>query len=355
VRIAIATDAWFPQTNGVVRSLATTISTLQRRGYEIELISPDQFVTLPAPGYSEIRLAVAPRFGVRRTLGQFQPDIVHIVTEGPIGWAARSWCVANEMPFTTAFHTRFPDYAAVRTGLSPDRFWPIMRRFHKPSSGVLVSTYRLMDELAQRGIGHSRLWSRGIDKGLFHPGHDPLAELASLPRPLLLYVGRVAPEKNIAAFLGAAVAGTKVIVGDGPSRRELEERFPDALFLGALHGEQLARAYCSADVFVFPSLTDTFGLVLIEALACGVPVAAYPVQGPIDILGPSARGIFDQVDSIAGALDHSLSNAIVRAQSASRTAAAELGSSFDWEKCSDQFVDALREALNGSRPVKAAA
>lgn len=345
MRIAIATDAWFPQTNGVVRSLATTIAILQRRGYEIELISPDQFITIPTPGYSEIRLAIAPRFGVRRTLRRYRPDIVHIVTEGPIGWAARSWCLANDVPFTSAFHTRFPDYAAVRTGLSPDRFWPIMQRFHKPSKGVLVSTYRLMDELAQRGISQTKLWSRGIDRELFHPGHDPLEELAHLPRPLLLYVGRVAPEKNIGAFLGAAVAGTKIIVGDGPALAELRTQFPDAHFLGALHGERLARAYCSADVFVFPSLTDTFGLVLIEALACGVPVAAFPVQGPIDILGPSARGIYDQLDEAAGALDVSLSAAIVRAQGASRKAAADLGASFDWEKCSDQFIDALKDAI----------
>lgn len=345
MRIAIATDAWFPQTNGVVRSLATTISILQRRGYEIELISPDQFITIPTPGYSEIRLAIAPRFGVRRTLRRYQPDIVHIVTEGPIGWAARSWCVANDVPFTTAFHTRFPDYAAVRTGLSPDRFWPIMRRFHQPSKSVLVSTYRLMDELAQRGIAQTRLWSRGIDRELFHPGHDPLEELANLPRPLLLYVGRVAPEKNIGAFLGAAVAGTKIVVGDGPALGELRAQFPDAHFLGALHGQRLARAYCSADVFVFPSLTDTFGLVLIEALACGVPVAAFPVQGPIDILGPASRGIYNQLDREAGSLDASLSAAIVRALGASRSAASELGASFDWDKCSDQFIDALRDAV----------
>jgi glycosyltransferase involved in cell wall biosynthesis len=296
-------------------ALATTISILQRRGYEIELISPDQFITLPAPGYSEIRLAVAPRFGVRRTLRRYQPDIVHIVTEGPIGWAARSWCIANNVPFTTAFHTRFPDYAAVRTGLSPDRFWPIMRRFHKPSKGVLVSTYRLMDELAQRGISQTKLWSRGIDRELFHPGHDPLARPgASAATAFALCRAGRAVEKNIGAFLGAAVAGTKVIVGDGPALAELREQFPDANFLGALHGEQLARAYCSADVFVFPSLTDTFGLVLIEALACGVPVAAFPVQGPIDILGPSSRGIYDQIDQAAGALDVSLSAAIVKAQ-----------------------------------------
>jgi glycosyltransferase involved in cell wall biosynthesis len=202
-----------------------------------------------------------------------------------------------------------------------------------------------MDELAQRGISQTKLWSRGIDRELFHPGHDPLEELAHLPRPLLLYVGRVAPEKNISAFLGAAVAGTKIIVGDGPALADLRTQFPDAHFLGALHGERLARAYCSADVFVFPSLTDTFGLVLIEALACGVPVAAFPVQGPIDILGPSSRGIYTQLDSASGALDVSLSTAIVRALGASRKAAAELGASFDWENCSDQFIDALKDSI----------
>jgi glycosyltransferase involved in cell wall biosynthesis len=352
MRIAIATDAWFPQTNGVVRSLATTISILERRGYEIELIAPDQFITVPTPGYREIRLAISPRFGVRRTLRRYRPDIVHIVTEGPIGWAARAWCKANSVPFTTAFHTRFPDYAAVRTGLSPDRFWPIMRRFHQPSSAVLVSTSRLMDELAERGIGNARLWSRGIDKSLFHPRHEPLPELATLPRPLLLYVGRIAPEKNLDAFLGAPVAGSKIIVGEGPARRELEQRFPEAMFLGALHGEQLARAYCSADIFVFPSLTDTFGLVLIEALACGVPVAAYPVQGPLDILGPSACGIDGQLSEPAGALDASLSNAIAKAQHVSRDAAARLGASFDWEKCSDQFVNALVDARRQTERVQ---
>lgn len=348
MRIAIATDAWFPQTNGVVRSLATTITILQRRGYEIELITPNEFVTVPTPGYREIRLAVAPRFGVRKALGKFRPDIVHIATEGPIGWAARSWCLSHSIPYSSAFHTRFPDYAAVRTGLSPDRFWPIMRRFHKHAQSVLVSTFRLMDELKQHGIERTQLWSRGIDRQLFHPNHEPLPELSMLPKPILLYVGRVAVEKNLPAFLDTATAGTKVIVGDGPAREKLQQRHPQAIFLGPLHGEALARAYCSADVFVFPSLTDTFGLVVIEALACGTPVAAYPVQGPIDILGQSARGVYDQLGAEAGALDESLSRAITRAQNASCSAAAELGASFDWEMCSDQFVNALLDAMQGT-------
>jgi len=245
VRIAIATDAWFPQVNGVVRSISTTVSILLERGYEVELITPDQFLTVAMPGYSEIRLALAPRFGARRALKAFQPDVVHIVTEGPIGWSARAWCLAHDVPFTTAFHTRFPDYASARTGLSPDRFWPIMRRFHRHSRSIMVSTPTLADELRDRDIGPTRLWSRGIDRTVFRPEGPLHPQLALLPKPILLNVGRVAVEKNLKAFLGLAIAGTKVIVGDGPDLQALQARFPDAVFLGALHGEDLASAYRS--------------------------------------------------------------------------------------------------------------
>ena len=209
MRIAIATDAWFPQVNGVVRSISTTVGILMERGYEVELITPDQFLTVPLPGYSEIRLAIAPRFAARRALKAFRPDVVHIVTEGPIGWTTRAWCKANDVRFTTAFHTRFPDYAAARTGISPDRFWPIMRRFHKSSSAVLVSTPRLGEELAGRGIDRARLWTRGIDRAVFHPKGDIHPALANLPKPLLLSVGRVAVEKNLDVFLGLATLGLR--------------------------------------------------------------------------------------------------------------------------------------------------
>ena len=216
--------------------------------------------------------AMVPRFRTRRMLRDFAPDIVHIATEGPIGWAARGWCRANEVPFTSAFHTRFPDYAAMRTGLSPDRFWPIMRRFHSASHAVLVSTPTLAAELAGHGLTQATPWSRGIDASLFHPAHAPLEALADLPRPIMLNVGRVAVEKNLGAFLEADVPGTKVIVGNGPDLAQLRARYPHVHFLGALSGAPLAQAYCSADVFVFPSRTDTFGLVMIEAMACGTPV-----------------------------------------------------------------------------------
>lgn len=345
MRIAICTDAWHPQVNGVVRTLAATVDRLTMLGHEIELITPGQFLTLPLPGYSEIRLAMAPRFGTRRTLADFAPDVVHIATEGPIGWSARSWCKANAVPFTTAFHTRFPEYAAVRTGLSADHFWPLMRRFHAASRAVLVSTPTLAGELATQGIGHTRLWTRGIDRDLFHPGHDPLAALANLPRPIMLNVGRVAIEKNLTAFLDADVAGTKVVVGSGPDLLRLQHRYPDAVFLGPLHGEDLARAYCSADVFVFPSRTDTFGLVMIEALACGLPVAAYPVPGPLDIVGPCGHGPADDLPMQIGALDDDLALAIAKASRCQRISAAVQGARYNWDRATEQFLQAVGAAL----------
>lgn len=344
MRIAIATDAWYPQVNGVVRTLAATATELDRRGWEVELITSERMLTLPLPGYASIRLAMAPRFSVRRTLGAFQPDVVHIATEGPIGWSARSWCLANDVPFTTAFHTRFPEYAAIRTGLSVERFWPIMRRFHAPARAVMTATASLEAELNSRGIGNTRRWSRGIDHWLFRPTGERHHALADLPRPILLSVGRVAVEKNLEAFLDAPVRGTKVIVGDGPALDELKRRYPDAVFLGALAGEELASAYRSADCFVFPSRTDTFGLVLIEALACGLPVAAYPVAGPLDVIGPKGRGTDGDMPATIGALDPDLCVAIEKALGLDRMAAAAFASRFSWESATDQFIAAIEAA-----------
>lgn len=346
MKIVIATDAWLPQVNGVVRTLTETIGRLRQRGYEVDVISPDQFRTMPCPGYSEIRLAIAPRFGVRRRLCRHRPDIVHIATEGPIGWSARNWCLSNDIPFTSAFHTRFPDYAALRTGLSAERFWPLMRRFHAPSRAVLTSTVGLMDELASRGIGHTHLWSRGIDLDLFRPDLVPQGRLANLPRPILLSVGRVAVEKNLEAFLECRTPGTKVVVGDGPALSMLKRRYPDAVFTGALKGAELAIAYAAADVFVFPSRTDTFGLVMIEALACGVPVAGYPVAGPLDVIGRHGRGPFDTLKQEVGAVDEDLALAIQRALTMQRADAARYGRSFDWDKSTDQFCAAMETALS---------
>ncbi|BEV00315.1 glycosyltransferase family 1 protein [Novosphingobium olei] len=344
MRIAICTDAWAPQVNGVVRTLATTVDRLIRRGHEVELVTPSQFFTLPLPGYSEIRLAMAPRFGTRRTLGDFAPDIVHIATEGPIGWSARGWCKANQVPFTSAFHTRFPDYAAVRTGIDAAHFWPLMRRFHSASHAVLVSTPTLAAELATHGIGHAQLWTRGIDGDLFRPDHEALPEYADLPRPIMLNVGRVAVEKNLAAFLEAPVEGTKVVVGDGPDLAMLRARYPHVRFLGSMSGKRLAQAYAGADVFVFPSRTDTFGLVMIEALACGVPVAGFPVAGPLDIVGATGRGAAGDLPMTVGALDEDLAIAIAKALRCDRRGAAVHGASYNWDRATDQFLTALTAA-----------
>lgn len=350
MRLAIATDAWFPQVNGVVRTLSATVVELDRRGHEVELITPQRFLTVPMPGYSQIRLAMAPRFGVRRMLDAYQPEIVHISTEGPIGWSARGWCLSRGVPFTTAFHTRFPEYAAVRTGISAERFWPIMQRFHAPSRAVLVATQRLGDELAGRGIAPTAPWSRGIDHWLFRPTGATHPAFAGLPRPIMLNVGRVAPEKNLEAFLDAQVPGTKVVVGDGPSLDDLRARYPDAVFLGSLAGEDLAAAYRSADCFVFPSLTDTFGMVIIEALAAGLPVAAFPVAGPLDILGRNGRGVRDDTPFTIAALDTDLTAAIKAALRLDRSAASVFGTRFTWERATDQFLAALHGAAQSRAP-----
>lgn len=353
MKIAIATDAWYPQVNGVVRTLAATVAELDRRGYEVELITPERFTTVPMPGYSSIRLALAPRFSARKMLDAFAPDIVHIPTEGPIGWSARSWCLSRGIPFTTAFHTHFPDYAALRTGISAERFWPIMRRFHAASRAVLVATDTLAHTLAERGIERTRRWSRGIDRWIFRPDGEAHPALADLPRPILLNVGRVSLEKNLEAFLDADVSGTKVIVGDGPALDDLKRRYPQAQFLGALAGEELASAYRAADSFVFPSKTDTFGLVVIEALACGVPVAALPVAGPLDILGTQGRGVDDAFPATVGTLDDDIAIAIQRSLQLDRQAAAIFGARFSWEAATDQFLAAIHGAVEG-RDKKAA-
>ena len=344
-RIVIVSDAWFPQVNGVVRTLNETVERLRTRGFGVDLITPDLFFTIPCPGYSEIRLALAPRTRVRRMLNRMRPDIVHIATEGPLGWSARSWCIANNMPFTTAFHTRFPDYAAARTRLSAERFWPLMRRFHAPSSAVLVATHGLIAELNSRGIVQTRLWSRGVDLDHFRADQSPHPELADLPQPIMLSVGRVAVEKNLEAFLSAKLPGSKVVVGDGPMLMQLTRKYPDVVFLGKLSGIELASAYSAADVFVFHSRTDTFGLVMVEALACGVPVAGYAVAGPLDVIGHDGKGPGAIYAGKVGAVDEDLAVAIGQAARCSAEDCQAAARLYNWENTVDQFVSALTDAL----------
>lgn len=341
MKIALVSDAWAPQVNGVVRTLQTTVAELRRRGHHVDTITPDLFTTLPCPSYPDIRLAIGCGGAVRRRLESAAPDAIHIATEGPVGWAARRWCLSTGRPFSTSFHTRFPDYVAMRTGLPADLFWPVVRRFHAPAGSIMTATATLADELAGRGLPQTRRWSRGVDLTLFAPTNPPLPALADLPRPIQLYVGRVAVEKNIEAFLTTDVPGTKVVVGDGPARAQLQQQFPDALFLGALHGESLASAYAAANVLVFPSRTDTFGLVMIEALASGTAVAGLPVPGPLDIIGRDGFGPDHRSAVRIGATDADLSRAIALALTADPAACAAEGRRYSWANCTDQFLAAL--------------
>ena len=336
MRILIVTDAWAPQVNGVVRTLQATIGELGAKGHEVGVISPDLFRSIPCPTYGEIRLAFAGRRAVGRRIRAFAPQAIHISTEGPLGLAARRWCLQNHFPFTTAYHTRFPEYVAARLPVSPDFVWRFIRWFHRPAQHIMVATRSLAHELAEQGLTQTMMWERGVDHALFRPDRAPLCAFDGLQRPIQLYVGRVAVEKNIEAFLETAQPGTKVIVGDGPALTELQARYPEARFLGKLGGETLAAAYAGADVFVFPSRTDTFGLVVIEALSCGTPVAAYPVPGPGDIIRDSA-----------GALDENLDRAIATALACSRADAAALGARYSWEACTGQFLQALTFVPSG--------
>lgn len=340
MRILLVTDAWYPQVNGVVRSLSTTTDRLRARGHVVKVIQPGLFRSWPCPTYPEIRLALGCRAAVHDMLDAMDPNAIHIATEGPIGWAARSWCLKRGRRFTTSFHTRFPEYVSVRTGVPAAWVWPAMRRFHGAAERTFVVTQRLAGELGRRGISRTHLWPLGVDLGQFGPSGPRHPAMTGLPAPILLNVGRVAVEKNIEAFLDCRVPGTKVIVGDGPARDQLKLRYPGVHFLGAMHGEELASAYRSADLFVFPSLTDTFGLVNIEALASGLPIAAFPVHGPFDILGEEGRGIHGGQRRI-GAVDADLASAIRLALTADRAAAVAEARRYGWESCTDRFLEGL--------------
>ncbi len=316
--IAIVTDAWHPQTNGVVRTLSTTCEVLRGWGHQVTVISPEGYPSIPAPTYPEIRLALTVPGTVGRRLARIAPEAVHIATEGPLGLAARRYCLRRKVPFTTAYHTQFPDYLARRTGLPARTFWPYIRWFHRPAEAIMVATETIRAQLREQGLTQLTHWSRGVDLACFSPDAPPPGEYAGLPGPILLYVGRVAVEKNIEAFLACPYPGTKVVVGDGPA------------FLGKQTGAALAGCYAGADVFVFPSRTDTFGLVMIEALACGTPVAAFPVPGPLDI-----------VTDTVGAMSEDLTRAIDAARYCDRAACAAYGASFSWEAATRQFLAGL--------------
>lgn len=353
MKILLVTDAWRPQVNGVVRSLCATVDGLRRSGHDVEVIEPSSFRTIPCPTYPEIRLSLTCARKVRKILDAAPADSIHIATEGPIGWAARNWCVRNGRPYTTAFHTRFPDYVAIRTGIPVDWMWKVMRRFHGSAERTFAATLSLAEELHSRGLVRTHIWPRGVDLDQFNPNVAPHPALANLTRPILLNVGRMAPEKNIEAFLDLEVRGSKVVVGGGPALGRISAAYPGVLFLGPKDGAELASAYTAADVFVFPSRTDTFGLVNIEALACGLPIAAFPVPGPADILGTNERGVHGGTARI-GALDEDLAAAIERALLANRRAAVTEAAHYGWDRCTTEFIAGLASQAATERNLRAA-
>lgn len=333
LRLLIVTDAWLPQVNGVVRTLTTMAGMLRAMGDEVEVIGPDRFRSLPMPGYREIRLAMAPRRRLARLVRAYMPCAVHIATEGPLGWAMRALCRRHGWPFTTAFHTKFAEYLQARAGVPAAWSWRLLRRFHAPAQATLAATETLRAELAERGFTAIRPWTRGVDLQRFDPSlrDGPEDPYAGLPRPIFLCAGRVAIEKNLEAFLGLDLPGSKVVVGSGPALPGLRQRFPTAHFLGWRENGALARCYAAADVFVFPSRTDTFGLVLLEAMASGTPVAAFPVTGPRDVV----------TDPRAGVLDTDLRAACLAALRCDRQAARAHAEMFSWEASARQFREAL--------------
>jgi glycosyltransferase involved in cell wall biosynthesis len=329
MRILVATDAWHPQVNGVVRTLAMMAEAAKEFGDEVSFLTPESFRTFAMPSYPDLRLALPGPSKTARLIEAARPDSIHIATEGPIGLLVRRYCRKHGLAFTTSFHTRFPEYISARLPIPESWIWAALRRFHGPSQAVMAATPALATELRQRGFRNVVLWPRGVDAKLFHPRAVDLG----LPRPVFVCVGRVAVEKNLEAFLDLDLPGTKLIVGDGPARASLARRYPQAVFLGARQGDELAQAYAASDVFVFPSRTDTFGLVLLEALASGLPVAAFPVTGPRDVIGAEPVGV----------LDEDLRTACLKALKISPQACLEFAAKHTWEASARAFVDQMAD------------
>ena len=328
MKIALVTDAWLPQTNGVVRTLTVTAEKLAQLGHDVFPVTPLEFRTIPCPTYPEIRLSLFAAKRVRQRLDALDPDAVHIATEGPLGLAARRWCLRRGRAFTTSYHTQFPEYVRARFPIPLGISYAFLRWFHGQAAHTLVATPSLRASLEARGFRNLAYWSRGVDTDLFRPRDEPCPDL---PRPIWLYFGRVSVEKGIEDFLALDLPGTKLVVGDGPAAGALQSRYPDAVFTGYRFGEELARHVACADVFVFPSRTDTFGLVLIEAMACGVPVAAYPVTGPIDVIA----------NGVTGVLSEDLRAAALAALKLDRGACREHALRYTWEAATHQFIATL--------------
>lgn len=341
MKIMLITDAWDPQVNGVVRTMKRVIAETEAQGHIWEIVSPaDGFPTIPLPTYSEIKLALFARRKIEERFHEFEPDAVHIVTEGTLGMAGRSMCIRLKHPFSTAYHTRFPEYVSARMPVPVSWGYRFVRWFHKYSGRVMVPTPSMVEELNARGFKNTVAWTRGVDTAQFHPSRriedgaegDPFAGLA---RPIFINVGRVAVEKNIETFLKLDLPGSKVVVGDGPQLEELKKAYPEAHFTGAKFGDDLAAHFACADVFVFPSLTDTFGLVVLEAMASGTPVAAFDATGPRDVIPGSGAGL------IAKDMD-SLAEAALGCLALDRARCREYAETYSWRACADAFIENLQ-------------
>jgi 1,2-diacylglycerol 3-alpha-glucosyltransferase/glucuronosyltransferase len=340
MRILVATDAWHPQVNGVVRTLTSLARSASTLGAEVAFLTPDGFASVGVPTYPGLRIAVPNRREIARRIEAAAPEAIHIATEGPIGWAARAYCLRHGLTFTTSYTTRFPEYIAARSIIPPALSYAVLRHFHAAAAMTMIATASLRQELAARGFRKLGSWTRGVDTDLFRPDHP--AEL-DLPRPIFMTMGRVAVEKNLEAFVALDLPGSKVVIGDGPARAALERRYPKVRFLGEKTGQDLTAHLAAADVFVFPSLTDTFGVVQLEALACGTPVAAFPVTGPLDVIA----------DHPVGALDTDLRSACIRALGMSRETCRSFALERSWENSARQFIGNL-SALQPSRSLRPA-
>jgi glycosyltransferase involved in cell wall biosynthesis len=340
MRILIATDAWHPQVNGVVRTLTSLARSASALGAEIDFLTPDGFPSMALPTYPGLRIALPNPWRIAGRIEAAAPDAIHIATEGPIGWAARAYCRRRNLAFTTSYTTRFPEYIAVRSIIPASVSYAVLRHFHAAGTMTMIATASLRQELGARGFGRLGTWTRGVDTRLFTPDHPAALDL---PRPIFMTMGRVAVEKNIEAFLSLDLPGSKVVIGDGPQKTELERRYPEARFLGEKTGQDLTSHLAAADVFVFPSLTDTFGVVQLEALACGTPVAAFPVTGPLDVIA----------DHPIGALDTDLRSACLRALGMSREACRNFALERSWENSARQFIGNLT-VLQPSRSLRPA-
>jgi glycosyltransferase involved in cell wall biosynthesis len=338
VKAALVTDAWKPQVNGVARTLATLVDGLTAAGHVVEALTPGLFPGVPCPTQPEVRLAYHVRHELARRLDALAPDVIHISTEGPLGLAARAYCLKRGLRFTTAYHTKFPEYLRARFGIPVSLSYAALRRFHAKSSTIMVATETVRRELAARGFARVVTWTRGVDIALFRPGHQPALDL---PRPVFLYVGRVAAEKSLPAFLDLDLPGSKLVVGDGHMLPDMMRRYPKVFFVGRQEGEALVRHYASADAFVLPSRTETFGLVMLEALACGLPVAALPVPGPLDVIA----------DSSAGVLDWDLRAAALRALTIPRETCRAHAMRFSWRASVEQFLGYTVPAVPPAAPI----